>query len=1158
MLKLTLALVFALLTSALALAVGATPARAAGPWWFISSETAPTNLPPGGQGEVIIQASNLGDAPIDGSTTPVRISNDLSNALEPIEISGGSKNQAQVECSLSTLSCSFKGLLYPYEPLIVSIKVKVAQPLGTVTSMSDQARVEGGGATAASRTLPVPISDESAGFGIADYEIAPFNETGTPATQAGGHPFQLTTTLAVNQNKERQPVALPRDFNFHLPAGLVGNPTAPEQCTMANFFALVDETDLCSPGSAIGVATVTVDEPVYAHVLTRTVPVFNLVPAQGEPARFGFEVIGKIPVVLDTSVRSGGDYGVDVSAKDVTQTAGLLSSQVTFWGVPGDSRHDDARGWECVAGGSYGKQAGKPCPLISPVPEEPFLTLPGSCAASPQAEPVVFSMEADSWAQPGLFLGGEYAWMNGDGQLLGFEGCDALPFTPAIKVAPEEAHSAPVHEASTPTGLSVNVEVPQNTTLEPNPEGRAEADVRDTTVTLPEGVQLNPAAANGLEACSEVQIGYEGLNAKTQMQEFTPDEASCPEAAKVGIVHIKTPLLSHELEGALYLAEPAPTGEGGKNPFDSLVALYMIVEDPISGVLVKLAGEGELNPATGRVSTTFANTPQLPFEQLKLELFGGERASLTTPPRCGAYATEAVFTPWSGTGAMDVSSPAGEFEVSEGCGGSPLAFSPAFYAQVTNPSAGAFTPFTLEIRRPDDDQALSGLAVHLPAGVAALLSSLTPCQEPPAGQEWACGPESLIGRSTASSGLGGEPYVLDGDVYLTSGYDGAPFGLLVATEAKAGPFDLGMVDVRSRIDVNPQTAAVTITTDPGPRGEVFPTMLKGIPVQLKRLQVSVNRAGFEFNPTNCTSMKIEGTLSGSEGAIEGVSSPFQLGGCQNLPFAPKLSAVVGGRGSKADGTSFAVTVTSGGVDSTGVAQAGIAKVDLQLPIALSSRLPTLQKACIEAVFDANPASCDEGSVIGYATIQTPVLSNPLSGPAYLVSHGGAAFPDVEFVLQGEGIMLILDGKTDIKAGVTYSRFESTPDAPFTVFETVLPAGPHGVLAPNVPEKEAFSLCKANLAMPTEITGQNGAVLDQTTAITASGCGGVLSSKAKLTRGQLLAKALKACGQKHKHSRAKRQACERQARRRYAAKKAAHKSTAHKTTGAASRAADHSK
>ncbi len=565
----------------------------------------------------------------------------------------------------------------------------------------------------------------------------------------------------------------------------------------------------------------------------------------------------------------------------------------------------------------------------------------------------------------------------------------------------------------------------------------------------------------------------------------------------------------------------------------------------MSGVLVKLAGKGELSEGSLRVATTFTNAPQVPFEDLKLELFGGARGSVSTPARCGAYGTQASFTPWSGTGTVNLSSAAEEFEIRSGAygGGCPagsLAFSPGFSAESTSAQAGAFTGFQLELARPDGDQALSSVSMHLPPGVAALLSSVRLCEEPQAARD-ECSPESQVGEATAVAGLGPEPYVESGGkVYITGAYGGAPFGLEIVSPAVAGPFNLGTVTVRSKLYIDPENASVTIVSD------ALPTQLRGIPLQLKRVLVDVNRQGFQFNPTNCSPMSIKGTVSGAEGASAEVSSPFGVTGCPSLPFAPKLSAVAGGRGSKANGTSLAVTVTSGGVGPSGVAQAGIAKVDLALPVALSSRLSTLQKACTEATFNANPASCNEDSVIGNATIHTPVLSNPLSGPAYLVSHGGAAFPDVEFVLQGEGITLLLDGKTDIKAGVTYSRFESAPDAPFTVFETVLPAGPHGVLTPNVPEREEYSLCKASLQMPTEITGQNGAVINQTTNIAVTGCGGVKDSKAvKLTRAQLLAKALKAC--KRYKKKARRATCEKHARKRYRATKAAHKSSTHRST-----------
>ena len=431
----------------------------------------------------------------------------------------------------------------------------------------------------------------------------------------------------------------------------------------------------------------------------------------------------------------------------------------------------------------------------------------------------------------------------------------------------------------------------------------------------------------------------------------------------------------------------------------------------------------------------------------------------------------------------NVLGPPEEFNITAGVGGSAcpgaVPFSPGFTAYTTNPQAGAYTGFHLELSSPDGDQALSGLPMHLPPGIAAMLSSVTLCSNAEAAAN-ACPPDSEVGKATAIAGLGSEPYVQEGGrVFITGPYGGAPFGLQILTPAKAGPFDLGYVSVRSKLYIDPNDASVTILSDP------LPTQIKGIPLQLKRVLVSVDRPSFQFNPTNCSPMSITGTISGQEGASTGVSDPFQVGGCEKLPFSPKLTAAAAGHASKANGTSFAVTVTS-----AGLGQANIAKVQLQLPIQLPTRLSTIQKACVEASFDQNPASCSPESVIGTATIHTPVLRSPLSGPAYLVSHGNAAFPDVEFVLQGEGITLLLDGKTDIKAGITYSRFESAPDAPFSVFETVLPAGPHSALTSNVPASANFSLCGQKLSMPTTIIAQSGARIDTSTPIAISGCGAV--------------------------------------------------------------------
>jgi hypothetical protein len=1103
--------------------VSAAPALAEAPWWQIGSETVPTNLPPGGEGQLLVVLSNLGDAPIDGGKSTVSFTDRLPQGLTATAITSQIVHAVPVECTLATLTCTFKGVLYPYEQITVTIKVKVAPGAGG--ALSDQASVEGGGgAGRVSRTLTIPVSAEPAAYGLAGFEMSPFNEDGTEATKAGSHPFELTTTLALNQTASREPVALPKDLSFHLPPGLIGNPNAVSQCTMADFFTLVKETNLCPPSSVVGVSSVVAFEP-KVKLISAMAPVFNLVPAQGEPARLGFEVAGKIPVVIDTSVRSGGDYGVDATVKDATETGGILRSQLTLWGVPGDPRHNSSRGWECVEGGFYQSEINKSCPAASQEPDEPFLTLPTSCAPDPASEPVRFPMETDSWAQPGSYLGAEYEWMSKEGRLLGFEGCGELPFNPEIEVSPEE------HVAATPTGLEVKVTVPQKTTLEP--EGRAEADVRDTTVTLPEGVELSPSAANGLEGCSEAQVGFTGFNAATQTDEFNTVKSACPDGSKVGTVRIRTPLLSHELEGAVYLASPAPNGEPGRNPFDSLVAVYLVAEDPVSGVLVKLAGEGHVDESTLQISTSFRNTPQVPFEELSLDLFGGPKASVTTPSVCGFYATDAVFTPWSGTGPVSEFAPGEDFLISSGVGGSAcpsggvLPFGPGFVAGGDDRQAGAFTGFGLELSRPDGDQALGAVTMHLPSGIAALLSSVQLCSEAQAVAS-ACPAGSEVGQATAVAGLGSEPFVQEGGrVFITGPYDGAPFGLEIVTPATAGPFDLGYVTVRSRLYVDPNNASVTIVSDP------LPTEIRGIPLQLKQVIVNVDRPGFEFNPTSCNPMTIEGTVSGAEKGSASVSEPFQVENCASLPFSPQLTASAVGHGSKAEGTTFAVTVRSGGVNATGVAQAGIAKVELQLPKQLSSRLPTLQKACTDTVFNSSPASCPEGSVIGYATIHTPVLTNPLTGPAYLVSHGGAAFPDVEFVLQGENIKLVLDGKTDIKGELTYSRFESTPDAPFTVFETVLPEGPHGVLTPNVAESKHFSLCGESLSMPTTIIGQNGARIDQETKVAITGCGEVKSAKtSKLTLKQKLNRALSACRRKYAHTKRRRQRCERQAHARY--------------------------
>ncbi len=1156
----------------LSLGCGASSAFAeAGAWWRLSSRDAPSNLMPGGKASIILTASNVGDGGVNATKTPVTITDELPTGLEAIAIRGAPAFELieeghQMICEVASISCTSQPeSLPPFQALDVTIEVAVKP--GASGGEENKANVRGGeqqdapGLPVANGSIsePILVSAQPTPFGVEEdgYQLSPEEEGGAPDTRAGSHPFQLTTTLNLNQTVETVPglgqvpaaPALPKNLAFNLPPGLLGNPRAVPACPEVQFLAITNgDTNECPPQSAIGVVVATINEAAQFHYVTRTVPLWNVEPAYGEPARLGFEVL-KVPVLLDTAVRTGGDYGVTVSLDDAPQAAQILSSEVTIWGVPADQHHDSARGWACILEGVYDSST-VPCESPSTGPPEAFLTLPTSCAG-----PLSSIVEGQSWpieaiaGEPGqsLPLEGSSTTYTLPDQL---QGCEQLPFGATLAVQPEqhanESHPrASTSTASTPTGLHVDVKVPQQVTVQP--AALAEADIKSTTVTLPEGVLANPAAANGLQACSPAQIGYLGPGKSAdplapgtpEPPQFSNEKAACPDASKVGTVRIKTPLLSEELNGAVYLATPAPQGETGQNPFNTLIALYIVAEDQTLGVRVKLAGEGQLNPATGQLTTTFRDTPQVPFQELNIELFGGPRASLSTPARCASYDTQASFTPWSGTGPVEILSPAEEFAITSGPRGAPcptgaLPFAPSFSAASTNVQAGAYTPFSLQIDNPDGDQALSALTMRLPAGVAALLSKVTPCPEPRAAENQ-CAPESLIGHSNASSGLGPDPVQLPGSVYLTGPYQGAPFGLSVVTPAIAGPFNLGDVTVRSRINVDPHTAQVTITSDP------FPTFIKGVPAQLKQIDVTVDRPNFEYNPTSCNPMHIEGALTGSEGAGANVSSPFQVANCQNLPFKPGVSATTQGKTSKLDGASLNLKFTSG------AGQDHVARTVLTIPAILPARLTTIQKACLSKVFEANPAACPEGSDIGSATVHTPVLKSPLAGPIYLVSHGNAAWPDAELVLQGEGITVILDGQTAIKNGVTTSSFLAVPDAPFETVEATLPEGPHSALTTNLPVKDHYSLCGQRLTIPTALTGQDGTAVNENVKVSVQGCSAVRASKTKsLTKTQKLALALKACHKHYKRSRAKRSTCERRARKLYPPESRSSQQRAHKT------------
>jgi hypothetical protein len=811
-----------------------------------------------------------------------------------------------------------------------------------------------------------------------------------------------------------------------------------------------------------------------------TVPVFNIAPAPGEPAAFAFNGLF-FPVRLDTSVLSDGEYNVRVTAPDITVGAADYMSSVTIWGDPAE--HDGPGPDAASKNGSgmaflEGEADGRPqLSFGGPGVEEnvgssgagtidtvfqqrvPLLTNPSQCSS-----PLTATLETDSWEAPGDFA----IEPAGMGEATG---CGQLSFKPTVSMLPDTL------EAGAPAGYSFELNLPQDT----EPEALATPDVKRTAVTLPAGTVISPSAADGLGVCSSEQF-FGPADERGKAQPAAPGK--CPNDSQVGTVRSKTPALEEALTGEIYLAAPDCTGAGGTcTPQDAtegnVIHLFLqLVGEGESGIVVKQELTGQINQQTGQLTVIDDEVPQVPFSSLKLTLQGGERATLSNPRTCGTVTTTADLTPWSTPFTPD-GTPTSSFDVDENCFGPQ--FDPSFSGGTTSNQAGGFTPFTLSFGRSDADEFLNGAQIQMPAGLLGLISKVKLCEEPQA-NAGTCGPESQIGEVTVETGPGADPFLVKGGkVYITGPYKGAPYGLSIVVPAKAGPYTLsgttgnGTVVNRSSISVNPTTAALTVTADP------LPTELDGIPLQLRLVNVTVGTNGdFIFNPTSCEKMAVSGSLTSTQAAEANVSSSFQVTNCAALKFKPTFTATSNAHTSKADGASllFKIAYPQGSMNT----ESWLKEMQFDIPKQLPARLTTLQKSCLDATFEANPAACPSTSVIGKVVVHTPVLRVPAEGPVYFVSHGGQKFPEVVVVLQAEGVVVDLHGETFIsKAGVTSATFRTVPDVPFETAEVFVPTGPYSEFA------AVGNLCTESLSMPNTFTGADGAELKEDTKIGVTGC-----------------------------------------------------------------------
>ena len=595
-------------------------------------------------------------------------------------------------------------------------------------------------------------------------------------------------------------------------------------------------------------------------------------------------------------------------------------------------------------------------------------------------------------------------------------------------------------------------------------EGDATADVRNAMVVFPVGVVLSPSAATGLAACTEAQVGL-----------GNDEPVGCPEASRIGTATVTTPALTDKLTGGLYLGAP-PSGTITGEPYQVFLTLAG------DGVSIKLLGSVEADPTTGQLTATFDNTPQLPFSELELHMNGGSRAPLANPVSCGVFEAKSDITPWTSSSSEADKLLTSTLEIT-GC--QAPRFAPSFVAGTLSNQAGGYSTLRVTFGREDADEDLGGLTVTTPPGLSGNLSKVPLCGEPQA-TEGTCPEASQIGELTAGAGPGPEPYFIKGGkVFLTGPYNGAPFGLSIDVPERAGPFDFGggpcdCEVVRATVKVDPHTAQLTVSNG------ALPTMKDGIPFQVKSVDVDINRPEFVFNPTSCDPMSVTGMLSSTQGMTAQASSHFQATNCAALSFKPAFKVSTSGKTSRKDGASLTAKLSfpTAPQDRSEIGQqANIARVKVELPKQLPSRLKTLQKACVAATFEANPANCPAASVVGHAKAVTPILPVPLEGPAYFVSHGGEAFPSLVVVLQGYGVTVDLVGTTFIsKHGITSSTFKTVPDVPVGSFELTLPEGPTSALASPV------NLCDAKkLTMPTELLAQDNTVIRRSTPIAVVGC-----------------------------------------------------------------------
>ncbi|MEX0973413.1 MAG: fibronectin type III domain-containing protein [Solirubrobacterales bacterium] len=894
---------------------------------------------------------------------------------------------------------------------------------------------------------------------------------GAPATMAASHPYQLGFEIGLNQGGEfeGQPgVSFPdgdiRDLRIDMPAGLMVNPAVVARCSPALFqtprsspYEESRSGESC-PGAA-QVGTVEVATSLGGGE-TRRFGVFNVEPAPGVGAQLGFAPYGA-PIVLDIHVRevAPGSYALTLEADDVPQRLDISRIHLVLWGTPWAASHDGERG-NCLSELESSFPWAK-CSVGPPVSHRPlaYLTMPAGCAGQ-----LAFQARATAWQQAG---GVSRQALNRDseGMPAGIEGCDSEHFQPR----PTAELSS--KRASSPTGLTVRLGVDHEGLVDP--ARRAAAPPRKAVIGLPSGVTVNPSVGAGLGACAPDRYAAETA--------FNPQGAGCPNDSKIGVFRVRSPLFEDAFEGAVYLArpdEPTTTRPGAENPFDSLIAVYLVAKLPQRGVLIRVAGEIVPEPATGTLTATFDDLPQLPYTDLEVSTRPGQRSFLVNPPFCGEATTRFELTSWTGSGRALASSSS---PVQSGIDGGPCPsgaappFDPGAVAGAVNSNVGSYTPYFIRLSRKDTEQEITSYSLVLPRGITGKLAGIPFCPDAAiaaarSNRGYAetarpsCPAASQVGRTVTGYGIGAALSYAPGQVYLAGPYKGRPLSLVTINAATVGPFDLGTIVIRSAFEVDPRTAQLRIDSSVS---DPIPHIIEGVPLRLREVRVHMDRPQFTRNPTSCAASQMLSTLTGSGGRLGDpsddtsatVSNHFQLLNCLNLGFRPRLGLRLRGGVRRGDYPSLRATFAS-----RGPRDANLKDITVTMPRSLFVAQNHIRGICTRPQFEAE--RCPRNSIYGRAVAHTPLLDQPLHGPVFLRSSTNP-LPDLVASLRSGEVRIILEGRIGpSRRGGVRASFKELPDAAIDRFVMILRGGKRGLLV------NSTNICKAPPKASVKALGQN--------------------------------------------------------------------------------------